>query len=148
MNEAYKEALKAYNKNEVPIGCVVVVEGKIIARAHNLRNKKKNALYHAEIIAISRACKKLKRWILEDATLYVTVEPCIMCGGAIIQSRIKRLVYGTSQPRFGVAQSLMKLFDDYKFNNNLVVDSNIMSEEIKDLMQSFFKRLRHQKEII
>ena len=142
MREAFKEAKKAYDLNEVPVGAVLVVGDKIIARGHNLRNTMKNVMYHAEIIAISKACKKLNRWILDDATLYVTVEPCIMCAGTILQARIKHLVYGTTQPRYGCVDSLMHLFTDYKFNNTPLVTSGIMEQEIKDLMQSFFQKLR------
>lgn len=143
MLEAYLEAKKAYNKNEVPVGAVLVVNDKIIAKSHNLRNSKKNVLYHAEILAISKACKKLHTWVLDEATLYVTIEPCIMCAGTILQARIKRLVYGANQPRYGCIESLMHLYTDYKFNNTPEVSKGIMEKEIKDLMQSFFQKLRH-----
>ncbi len=143
MLEAYLEAKKAYNKNEVPVGAVLVVNDKIIAKSHNLRNSKKNVLYHAEILAISKACKKLRTWVLDEATLYVTIEPCIMCAGTILQARIKRLVYGANQPRYGCIESLMHLYTDYKFNNTPEVSKGIMEKEIKDLMQSFFQKLRH-----
>lgn len=142
MNEAFKEAKKAYQLNEVPVGAVLVIDDKIISRGHNLRNTKKNVLGHAEIIAISKACKKLNRWILDDATLYVTCEPCIMCAGTILQARIKRVVYGTKQPRYGCVDTMMHLFTDYKFNNTPQVTSGIKEEEIKKLMQSFFNTLR------
>lgn len=142
MQEAFKEAKIAYNLNEVPVGAVLVVNDKIISRGHNLRNTKKNVLYHAEMIAISKACKKLNKWILDDATLYVTVEPCIMCAGTIIQARIKRVVYGTTQSRYGCVDTMMHLFTDYKFNNTPEVISGIMETQIKELMQSFFQTLR------
>lgn len=145
MNEAYKEALKAYKKNEVPIGCVIVCNNKIIARAHNLRNTKKNALYHAEVLAINKACKKLKRWILDDCTLYVTMEPCVMCAGSIIQARIKKVVYGIPQSRYGCAGTLVNLFTDYKFNNSPIVEKGIMEEKIKNLIHQFFATIREEK---
>lgn len=145
MRGAYKEALKAYKLNEVPIGCVIVSNDKIIAKAHNLRNTKKNALYHAEVIAINKACKKLKRWILDDCTLYVTMEPCVMCAGSIIQSRIKKVVYGIPQNRYGCAGTLINLFSDFEFNNHPDVEKGVMEEDIKKLVQEFFLKLREEK---
>ena len=145
MQEAYKEALKAYKKNEVPIGCVIVRNDKIIAKAHNLRNTKKNSLYHAEVLAINKACKKLKKWILDDCTLYVTMEPCVMCAGSILQARIKKVVYGIPQNRYGCVGTLMNLFTDYEFNNSPEFEKGIMEEEIKQLVNNFFKNLRESK---
>lgn len=145
MQQAYKEALKAYNKKDVPVGCVIVHNDKIIARGHNLRNDKKNVLYHAEIIAIDKACKKLHKWILDDCTLYVTVEPCIMCAGTILQARVKRLVYGAPQQRYGCIESMMHLFTDYDFNNCPIVDSGIMKEEVQSLLKTFFEEMREEK---
>lgn len=145
MQEAYNEALKAFKKNEVPIGCVIVCNDKIIAKGHNLRNTKKNALYHAEVIAINKACKKLKRWILDDCTLYVTMEPCVMCAGSIIQARIKKVVYGIPQSRYGCAGTLVNLFTDYKFNNSPIVEKGIMQDEIRKLIKQFFVNIRDDK---
>lgn len=145
MQAAYKEALKAFKKNEVPIGCVIVCNDKIIARGHNLRNTKKNALYHAEVIAINKACKKLKRWILDDCILYVTMEPCVMCAGSIIQARIKKVVYSIPQSRYGCAGTLVNLFTDYKFNNSPLLEKGIMEEENKELIHRFFANIRDDK---
>lgn len=145
MREAYKEALKAYKLKEVPVGCVIVCNDKIIARAHNLRNTKKNALYHAEVIAINKACKKLKRWVLDDCTIYVTMEPCIMCAGSIVQSRMKKVVYGISQNRYGCLGTMMNLYEDYNFNNKPIVEKGVLEEEIKTLINNFFKLIREEK---
>ena len=141
MQEAYIEALKAYDACEVPVGCVIVCDDKIIARAHNLRHNLKCSLYHAEILAIEEACKTLGQWILSDCTMYVTLEPCLMCSGAIIQSRIKRVVYGISEDRFGHFNDALKYFQD-KQNHNVEVSSGVMAEEIQELMKKFFKELR------
>lgn len=145
MREAYKEALKAYKLKEVPVGCVIVCNDKIIARAHNLRNTRKNALYHAEVIAINKACKKLKRWVLDDCTIYVTMEPCIMCAGSIVQSRMKKVVYGISQNRYGCLGTMMNLYEDYNFNNKPIVEKGVLEEEIKILINNFFKLIREEK---
>ena len=145
MREAYKQAKKAYNLNEVPVGCVIVQNDKIIARGYNLRNTKKNVLYHAEIIAINKACKKLNKWILDDCTLYVTMEPCIMCAGTILQARVKKIVYGIPQDRYGCVDTMMHLFTDYEFNNTPIVEKGVMEEEIKILVKQFFKEMRIKK---
>lgn len=145
MREAYKEALKAYKLKEVPVGCVIVCNDKIIARAHNLRNTRKNALYHAEVIAINKACKKLKRWVLDDCTIYVTMEPCIMCAGSIVQARMKKVVYGISQNRYGCLGTMMNLYEDYNFNNKPIVEKGVLEEEIKTLINNFFKLIREEK---
>lgn len=145
MNEAINEAKKAYKKQEVPVGCVIVVDDKIVARAHNLRHNENNSLYHAEILAISRACKKLGRCILDDATIYVTLEPCIMCGGAIIQSRMKKLVYAKEEPKFGCVESNINLFTDYKFNHKVEVEKVPYGSEVEKIMVDFFKDLRKSK---
>ena len=142
LKEAIKEAKKAYEIGEVPVGCVIVVEDKIVARSHNLRQTKHDATKHAEIIAISKACKKLNRWILDDATLYVTLEPCAMCAGAILQSRIKRLVYGTNEPKFGCVESVIELFRNETFNHQVEVTSGVLKEETQNIMKNFFKELR------
>lgn len=142
MAQALKEAKKAYKKAEVPVGCVIVVNDKIIAKAHNLRHKRKNSLAHAELIALNRACRKLKRWILDDATLYVTLEPCLMCSGAILQARIKKIVYGCAEPKFGCVESIMHVFHDYNFNHKVEIEKGLLCEEISILMKSFFQNLR------
>ena len=142
MKEALKEAKKADAKLEVPIGAVIVKDGKIIARAHNLRETKKNAIAHAEILAIEKACKKLSAWRLNDCDMYVTLEPCAMCAGAILNSRIKNVYIGTTEPRSGAAGSKINLFEDYNFNHKVDYEVGILSAECKSIMQQFFKRLR------
>ena len=120
MKEALKEAKKAYLKEEVPVGCVIVYNNEIIARAHNTRHKNKSALDHAEILAIKKANKKLNAWMLDNATIYVTLEPCLMCAGAIFQSRIKRVVYAASEPKFGSFGSIINVSNpEYKFNHKV-----------------------------
>lgn len=148
MEEAIKEARKAYKIGDVPVGCVIVINGEIVARSHNLRHNFKNSLFHAEMIAIHKACTKLNRWILDDATLYVTIEPCLMCSGAILQSRIKRLVYGNSEPKFGCVESVMNVFDNEKFNHKVEITKGICAEEISQMMKEFFKELRKNKKSV
>lgn len=142
INEAIKEAQIAYEKNEVPVGCVIVVDNEIIARSHNQRESSKNALAHAEILAINEACRKLGRWILDDATIYVTLEPCLMCAGAIIQARMKRVVYGASEPKFGALGSLINLNEIEGINHKLEIKSGLEEDYISNLMKNFFKQLR------
>ena len=144
MNEAFIEAKKAYQMNEVPVGCVIVYEDKIIARAHNLRHSKKCSIYHGEILAIKEASEALDRWILSGCTMYVTIEPCIMCAGAILQSRIDKVVYGTKEERFG---STYEIFNDalQKQGHKVEIVSGIMANEISDLMKQFFKDIREEK---
>lgn len=141
MNLALKEAKKAYKIGEVPVGAVIVLNDEIIAKAYNKREIKNNSLCHAEIIAINKACKKLNSWRLDDCTIYITLEPCIMCSGAIIQSRFKRCVYGASDLRFGSAGSYLNIFD-YKFNHEVIIEKNILGDSCKKLIQDFFKELR------
>ena len=145
MNEAIKEARIAYQLGEVPVGCVIVVGDEIIARSHNLRHTSKNSLCHAEIIAIDEACKKLGRWILDDATIYITLEPCLMCAGAILQSRIKKVVYGASEPKMGCVESVYQVFNDIKYNHKTEIISGVCSDEIKEMMKDFFQALRENK---
>lgn len=140
MKEAFKEAQKAYKKNEVPVGAVVVKNGKIIARGYNKKEKTNLATRHAEIIAIEKACKKLKNWHLEDCELYVTLEPCLMCCGAIIQSRIKKLYYGVKSDRFGYVESVDKLFNK---NTHIMTEvRNLNDTESLKILQDFFKNKR------
>ena len=144
MRIALKEAHKAYDKNEVPVGCCIVNEGNIIARAHNLREITKDVTMHAEIIAIKKACKKLGRWILDDCAIYITAEPCLMCAGAISQSRIKNIIYGVSSPKYGACESTCKIFDNPKMFSDVCIKTGILSEEIEKLMKDFFVTLRKQ----
>lgn len=145
MKEAIKEAKKAYLKDEVPVGSVVVVNDKIIARGHNTRQSTMNSLGHAEMIAVQKACKKEKHWIMEDATIYVTVEPCLMCCGIILQSRFHRLVYGTNNPKGGCVESILQVFECDKFNHKVEVEKGICHDEIETLMKDFFKSMRQKK---
>ena len=142
MQEALKEAQKAFEKEEVPIGAVIVKEGKIIARAHNLRETKKMATSHAEILAIEKACKKMNAWRLEDCDMYVTVEPCFMCAGAIINARIKNLYIGTMDPKAGAAGSKLNLFQDIKLNHTVNVFYKVREKECQTILQDFFQKLR------
>ncbi|PLR80197.1 tRNA adenosine(34) deaminase TadA [Bacillus canaveralius] len=145
MREALKEAVKAETIAEVPIGAVVVIDGKIISRAHNLRETKQNAVAHAELLAIDQACRNLGTWRLENATLYVTLEPCAMCSGAIILSRVERVVYGAKDPKGGCAGSFMNLLDDSRFNHQSEVVSGVLEAECADLLSSFFRHIRVRK---
>lgn len=147
MREAIKEAKKAEMLDEVPIGAVLVFKGEIIARAHNLRESNQNAVAHAELIAIENACNQLKSWRLEDSTLYVTLEPCPMCSGAIILSRVKRVVYGTTDPKGGCAGTLMNLLQDSRFNHQCEVTPGVLQEECSQMLSAFFRSLRERKKI-
>ena len=147
MEEAIKEAKKASKVGDVPVGCVIVVDNKIVSRAHNLRHSKRNVLFHAEMIAIDRVCKKLKRWILDDATIYITIEPCLMCSGAIMQSRIKRLVYGKAEPKFGCVESAAEVFKNEKLNHLIDITKGTCGDEIEEMMKDFFLELRKNKKI-
>ncbi len=144
MKEALKEAYKAKELGEVPIGCVIVQNDKIIARGHNMRETKNSPIAHAEMIAIEKASKKLNSWRLLDTTMYITLEPCVMCAGAIIQSRIPKVIYGTKDPRFGAHISHINLFD-VKFNHSVSVENGLLEEECKTLIQEFFQELRNKK---
>lgn len=143
MSKALIEANKALKLNEVPIGAIIVLDDKIIARGYNKRETKQNALMHAEMVAINKACTKLNSWRLNEATLYVTLEPCIMCAGAIIQSRIKRVVYGCPDFRFGAHKSFINVFD-YKFNHNVNIKSGVLEDSCSKLIKDFFKDLREE----
>ena len=145
MKEALKEAKKAYEKEEVPVGCVIVKDGKIIARAHNLKETKYDTTKHAEILAIQKASKKLKSWRLIDCDMYVTLEPCSMCAGAIINSRIRKIYYGASDEKTGAIGSVFNLLEDYKFNHKVEYQSGIMQEECEEILKEFFKYLRKRR---
>ena len=145
MKEALKEAKKAYDKLEVPVGAVIVKDGKIIARAHNLKETRLDTTKHAEMLAIQKASKKLKSWRLLDCEMYVTLEPCSMCSGAIINSRIKKIYIGTLDEKTGAAGSVFNLFEDYTFNHKVEVEKGIMKEECENILKSFFKMLRKLK---
>lgn len=142
MREALKQARKAYALGEVPIGCVIVYEDKIIARGYNRRNTDKNTLSHAEITAINRASKKMGDWRLEGCTLYVTLEPCQMCAGAIIQSRISKVVMGAMNPKAGCGGSILNILQMAEFNHQAEVERGILEKECSEILQDFFKALR------
>lgn len=145
MHAAIKEAQKAADKGECPIGAVVVRDGNIVSRAHNLRETKKCAAYHAEILAIEKANKKLGSWRLENCDLYVTLEPCAMCAGAIIQSRICNVYFGAFDKKAGAAGSVVDLFVPGMFNHNVSVTGGVMSDECGTILSDFFARLRSKK---
>lgn len=144
MKAAIKEAKKAYALKEVPIGCVIVYDNKIIARGYNRRNTDKNTLAHAEITAIRKASKKLGDWRLEGCTLYVTLEPCQMCAGAIVQARVDRVVIGCMNPKAGCAGSVLNILDMPEFNHQVSVTQGIMEKECSDMLTDFFKELRER----
>ncbi len=145
MKQAVKQAKKAYDKLETPIGCVIVHEDKIIARGYNKRNMKKNTLAHAEILAINKASKVLGDWRLEDCTMYVTLEPCPMCAGAIVQARIPRMVIGSMNPKAGCAGSVLNLLQQDGLNHQVEITKGVLAEECSGLMTSFFRELRKKK---
>lgn len=145
MKQALKEAQKASDKGEAPIGAVVVKNGKIVARAHNLREKNNDPTAHAEILAIKKAAKKLGGWRLTGCDLYVTLEPCAMCAGAMIQSRIARVVYGTDDPKAGAAGSVVDIFSQTEFNHKVDVESGIMKQECSEILKHFFRSIRERK---
>ncbi|AIM16577.1 adenosine deaminase [Bacillus sp. X1(2014)] len=147
MLEAIKEAQKADEINEVPIGAVIVHDGKIISRAHNLRESEQNALAHAELLAIDKACKSMGSWRLEDTTLYVTLEPCPMCAGAIVLSRVKRVVYGAADPKGGCAGTLMNLLQDSRFNHQSEVVRGVLEKECGQMLTNFFRKIRERKKL-
>lgn len=142
MREALKQAKKAIRLGEVPIGCVIVYQDKIIGRGYNKRNTKKTTLAHAEILAIDKASKAMGDWRLEDCTMYVTLEPCQMCSGAIVQARIKKVVVGTMNPKAGCAGSILNLLQMKEFNHQVELETGVLQEECTKMLQSFFKDLR------
>ena len=142
MKEALKLAQAARAMDEVPIGCVITHEGEIVGAGHNLRNYKKNTLYHAEIIAINEASKRLGDWRLENCTIYVTVEPCPMCAGAILQARIPRLVYGAASPKAGAAGSVVNLLENPDFNHQVDITAGVLEAECSAIVSGFFQNSR------
>ena len=139
---ALQQAKKAYRKGEVPIGAVVVKDGKIISKAYNKREITQSAISHAEILAIKKACKKLKSWRLDNCDIYCTVEPCLMCSGAILNARIKNLYFGAYEEKSGSAVSKFQVFNDTGHNHKCYVNGGILENDCKKLMQDFFKQLR------
>lgn len=147
MKEAIRQAKKAYALNEVPIGCVIVYEGKIIARGYNRRNTDKNTLSHAELIAIKKASKKLGDWRLEGCTMYITLEPCQMCAGAIVQARVSEVVIGSMNPKAGCAGSVLNILQMEGFNHQVEITKDILMLECSQMLSEFFKELREKKKI-
>ncbi len=145
MRAAIKEAKKAYALEEVPIGCVIVRDGKIIARGYNRRNTDKNTLAHAELTAIKKASKKCGDWRLEDCTMYVTLEPCQMCAGAIVQSRMKKVVIAAMNPKAGCAGSVLNLLQMAEFNHQVEIERGLLEEECSMMLSTFFRDLREKK---
>ena len=142
MREALKEAQKAFEEDEVPIGAVIVQNGEILAKAHNLREKLNDPTAHAELIAIRLAADKLNSWRLLDTTIYVTVEPCPMCAGAIVLARVKRLVFGAADLKAGAAGTLMNLLDDARLNHQVEITGGVLEEESRKLLRTFFLQKR------
>jgi len=145
MNMAIKEAKKAYDKLEVPVGCVIVRNGEVISKAHNLKETKLDTTKHAEILAIQKASKKLNSWRLLDCEMYITLEPCSMCAGAIINSRIKKIYIGTLDQKTGACGSVLNLLEDYTFNHKVEIEYGIMKDECEKILKDFFKELRIMK---
>lgn len=147
MKEALKEAQKAFDKLEVPVGAVIVKDGKIIARAHNLKETKFDTTKHAEMLAIQKASKKLKSWRLIDCDMYVTLEPCSMCAGALINSRIRKVYIGASDEKTGAVGSVFNLLDEYTFNHKVNFEKNILKNQCEEILKKFFKELRKNKNV-
>ncbi|WP_281244178.1 tRNA adenosine(34) deaminase TadA [Anaerobacillus arseniciselenatis] len=142
MEKAIELAKKAEGINEVPIGALVVKDGEVIAEAYNLREVEQRAIAHAELLAIDQACEKLNTWRLTGCTLYVTLEPCPMCAGAIIQSRVDRVVYGARDPKAGCVGSIYDLLNEQRFNHQCEVERGVLAEECGELLTNFFRKLR------
>ena len=147
MKEAIRQAKKAYAIGDVPIGCVIVRDGKIISRGYNRRTIDKNTLAHAELAAIKKASKKLDDWRLEGCTMYVTLEPCQMCAGALVQSRIDRVVVGCMNPKAGCAGSILNLLQMPEFNHQVELETGVLEEECSQMMKDFFRELRETKKL-
>lgn len=143
MERAIALAKKAAIQGEVPIGAVIVKNGAVVSEAHNLRETAQRAVAHAELLAIDEACRKLNSWRLIDCTLYVTLEPCVMCAGAIVMSRIDRVVFGASDPKGGCAGSIMNLLEEQRFNHRAEVVQGVRKEECAQLLRTFFQKLRN-----
>lgn len=142
MSKAIEQANIAKNLNEVPIGCVITQNDEVIGVGYNRRNSMKNALYHAEIIAINEACAVVGDWRLEDCSLYVTVEPCPMCAGAIVQARIKEVIFGAKNAKAGCGGSILNILNEPRFNHRVDVTEGVMAEECAELMKEHFKNMR------
>lgn len=147
MKEALRQAKKAYALGEVPIGCVIVHEGRIIGRGYNRRNTDKNTLAHAEITAINKASKKIGDWRLEECALYVTLEPCQMCAGAIVQARIPEVVMGCMNPKAGCAGSVLNILDMPQFNHQVATTRGVLEQECSDMLKTFFVELRERNKL-
>ncbi|MGN0160140.1 MAG: tRNA adenosine(34) deaminase TadA [Lachnospiraceae bacterium] len=145
MRQAIAQAKKAWLLDEVPIGCIIVYDGKVIGRGYNRRNTDKSTLAHAEIIAIKKASKKLGDWRLEDCTMYVTLEPCQMCAGAIVQARVPRVVIGSMNPKAGCGGSILNLLEEERFNHQVEVERGVLEDECSSMLTNFFKELRKKK---
>ena len=145
MKEALKEAKRAYKKGEVPVGAVIVKNGEIIARGYNLKELKNDTTKHAEIIAIQKASKKIGGWRLLECDMYVTLEPCSMCAGAMIQARIRKVYIGTMDAKTGACGSVLNLLQDYPFNHLVEIETSVKQEECEKLLKEFFKNLRKLK---
>ena len=142
MKEAIKQAKKALKLKEVPIGCVIVYQDKIIARGYNRRNTDKTTLGHAEITAIKKASRVIGDWRLEDCTIYITLEPCQMCAGAIVQARVSEVVIGSMNPKAGCAGSILNMLEMHEFNHQVKVERGVLKEECSEMLSAFFRRLR------
>ncbi len=145
MKEALKEAEKARKKGEVPVGAVIVKDGKIISRGYNQTQRKNDATLHAEMVAIRKASKKLKTWRLVDTTMYVTLEPCAMCAGAILLSRIDTVVIGTQDPKSGACGSVVQIASNENLNHRVEIKTGLLEDECGDILRGFFKKLREEK---
>ena len=145
MKMALKEAKKAYDLNEVPIGCVIVKDDKVIGKGYNKRNTDKNVLSHAELIAMKQACKKTGDWRLEGCTMYITLEPCQMCAGAMVQARLENAVIGSMNPKAGSAGSILNILQMEQFNHQVNVTTGVLEEECSQILTDFFAELREQK---
>ena len=147
MRKAFEQAKLAYDRDEVPIGCVIAYNGKIIGKGYNKRNGKKNPLFHAEIEAINEACEVINDWRLEECVLFVTVEPCPMCAGAIVQARIKEVVFGTRNKKAGCGGSVLNILDCDGLNHRVKITKGVMKEECGELMSDFFRKMRETDKI-
>lgn len=147
MRQALEEAKKAYDKDEVPVGAVIVKDGEIIARAHNLKEQENNPICHAEILAIEEACKKLGTWRLNGCEMYITLEPCPMCAGAILNARLDKIYIGTMDETMGACGTSLNLLENYKFNHIVQVEKYILKEECQKILDDFFDKIRRRNKI-